>query len=309
MKSHTRSLKKNIKVVNREDGKIFSERVYGETAMKIFYGSKLGAKLTDIFLTNRILSKLYGFYNDSFLSKRKIPDFISKLKINTHEILKEKSDFQSFNDFFARKLKTKDRPIDKNTDSFISPSDGRLLVFENIKKETISYVKWSPIKLFDLFNNNKELAHRYKDGSCGILRLCPSDYHRFHFPISGKALKTHHIKGLLHSVSPYALERNIPVFCLNKRTLCDVETENYGKVLLMEVGAMFVGSIVQTYKTQSFVNKGDEKGYFKFGGSTCIFFTEKSVLKFDDDLVENSKRGLETLVKFGTKIGQLKKKK
>ena len=99
------------------------------------------------------------------------------------------------------------------------------------------------------------------------------------------------------------------MFCLNKRTVCEVETENYGNVLLMEVGAMFVGSIKQTYKNQSVIKKGDEKGYFKFGGSTCIFFTEKSVLKFDEDLVENSKRGLETLVKFGTKIGQFKEKK
>ena len=137
MMTHARSLKKTIEVVNREDGKIFHELVYGETAMKIFYGSQLGAKLTSVFLTNCFLSKLYGAYNDSSLSKRKIPNFISELNINTKEVLKNKEDFHSFNDFFARKLKSEARPIDPNEDSFISPSDGRLLVFEKIKEETV----------------------------------------------------------------------------------------------------------------------------------------------------------------------------
>jgi phosphatidylserine decarboxylase len=138
-----------------------------------------------------------------------------------------------------------------------------------------------------------------------VLRLCPSDYHRFHFPVGGKVGITKTISGLLHSVSPYALEQKIPVYCLNKRTICELESDSFGKVLIMEVGAMFVGSIVQTYRAGSTVKKGDEKGFFKFGGSTTLFFFEKNAMVFDVDLVKNTKDGFETYVKMGEGIGKL----
>ncbi len=138
---------------------------------------------------------------------------------------------------------------------------------------------------------------------CAILRLCPSDYHRFHFPTGGKIGVTKTVPGLLHSVNPYALEQKIPVYCLNKRTLSELDSYDVGKVLMMEVGALFVGTIVQTYRPTMTVAKGEEKGFFKFGGSTCILFFEKGSMKFDADLVENSRQGVETLVKMGEQIG------
>ena len=73
----------------------------------------------------------------------------------------------------------------------------------------------------------------------------------------------------------------------------------------MEIGALFVGTIVQTYRPAMQVEKGDEKGYFKFGGSTCIFFFEHGIMQFDEDLINTSKEGFETLVQVGEKIGTL----
>ena len=106
-------------------------------------------------------------------------------------------------------------------------------------------------------------------------------------------------------MNPYALEHKIPVYCLNKRTICELDSDNFGKVLLMEVGALFVGTIVQTYRPGMQVEKGDEKGFFKFGGSTCIFFFEHGIMKFDEDLIQASNEGFETLVHIGEKIGTL----
>jgi phosphatidylserine decarboxylase len=299
---------KEIIVIQRENREKFIEKIYGEDAMKIFYGTPAGAAFTSKFLTNKWISNIYGAYHDSGASKHKIEEFINKLEINVSEAEKDISEYHSFNDFFARKLYKNARPIHQEPESIIAPGDGRLLVFPKISETTIVNIKWMPIKLTDLFNKNETLTRRYANSSCGILRLCPADYHRFHFPVSGKAGITKTVPGLLHSVNPYALEQNIPVFCMNKRTLCELDSDEFGKVLLIEVGALFVGTIVQTYRPFTHVEKGDEKGYFKFGGSTCIFFFEAGMINFDKDLIENSLQGFETKVKIGEKIGLLSKR-
>ncbi|MGY3802950.1 archaetidylserine decarboxylase [Pigmentibacter ruber] len=305
LKSILGNTTKQIEVVKRGNGEKFIEKIYGEDAMKVFYGSSAGAVFTEKFLTNKWLSNIYGAYNDSGASKHKIEEFVNSMEINVSESDKDISEYNSFNDFFARKLHPRARPINRTPNGINSPGDGRLLVFPKIDETTISYLKWAPIKLLDLFNGNESLAERYKNGSCGVLRLCPADYHRFHFPVSGKAGVTKTIPGLLHSVNPYALEQKIPVYCLNKRTICELDSDQFGKVLLLEVGALFVGTIVQTYRPGMQVEKGDEKGFFKFGGSTCIFFFEHGIMNFDSDLIHSSKEGYETLVQMGEKIGTL----
>lgn len=296
---------KKIEVVDRQTGTPFVETVFGDDAMKVFYGHKVGLSITSKFLTQRWLSNIYGAYNDAAASKHKIENFISRLNVDVAECEKELSEYQSFNEFFARKLKPGARPLNKDAHGVIAPGDGRLLVFPKINDDTVSYLKWAPIKLFDLFDKNESFVERYRNGSCWVLRLCPADYHRFHFPVSGKVGMTKAIAGDLHSVSPYALEQNIPVYCMNKRTLCTLDSDEFGQVLLMEVGAMFVGSIVQTYRAGMHVSVGDEKGYFKFGGSTVIAFFEKDMIRFDDDIVRYSASGFETYVKMGERLACL----
>lgn len=298
-----KSESKKISVFSRREKNMFDEKVYGEDAMRLFYGNPTGVALTTRFLVNRWLSNIYGAYNDSGLSQHKIEEFAKMLGIDLSECEKDISEYQSFNEFFARRLKADARPLPQNDKAFASPGDGRLLVFQNIDESVLSYVKWAPIKLFDLFNKNNVLAERYTGGTCGVLRLCPADYHRFHFPADGKVGVTKTVPGVLHSVNPYALENKIPVYSQNKRTLCTLDSKQFGKILLMEVGAMFVGSIVQTYRSATEVKRGDEKGYFKFGGSTCIFFVEKGRMQFDQDLVQKSSEGIETLVHMGEQLG------
>ncbi len=293
---------KQISVVDRKKQETFIEKVYGDDVMKVFYGHPAGLAVTTRILTNRFLSNLYGAYNDSAASKHKIEDFVEALGIDITECSKDLVEYVSFNDFFARKLRQGAREVTHEEKAIASPGDGRLLVFPKIDDATVSYVKWAPIPLFELFNKNQELADKYRNGSCAILRLCPADYHRFHFPVSGKVGITKTVPGLLHSVSPYALEQGLPVYCLNKRTLCELKSNEVGSVLLMEIGALFVGSIVQTYRAGTQVQRGDEKGYFKFGGSTCVLFFEQGAIRFDEDIVRNSQNGHETLVKMGERL-------
>lgn len=296
--------KMDIEVFSREKEDIVPEVVAGEGLIRLFYGTRAGSRLTSSLFVKRWLSYFGGLYYDSPASRRKIRKFVRQLDIDLDECEKDLGDYRSFNDFFARKLRPGARPVATDKGAFISPGDGRLLVFPTVDEDTLSYVKWAPICLMDLFNKDQQLVERYRGGVCGVLRLCPSDYHRFHFPAAGTVGPTIRVKGLLHSVNPYVLSQKRPVFALNKRTLCTLDSPDFGPVLLMEVGAMGVGSIVQTVTAGTTVQAGDEKGYFKFGGSTTLFFLEKDRLKFDPDLVRNSESGIETLVRMGESIGR-----
>ena len=293
----------DIKVRTRNNQEPFDEVVAGENLMRLFYGTPAGLRLTSTLFVRKWLSYFGGLWYDLPVSKRKIKKFVKQLDIDVDEAEKDLRDYRSFNEFFARRLRPGSRPVDPNPLALVSPGDGRLTVFPAIDDTTISYVKWAPIRLIDLFNRDKDLVERYRGGSFGVLRLCPSDYHRFHFPASGLVGPTKRVKGLLHSVSPYILgQKKKPVFAMNKRTLCELQTKEFGPILLMEVGAIGVGSILQSYEAGAEVQRGAEKGYFKFGGSTTLFFLEKGRAEFDEDLVRNSAEGLETLVRMGERI-------
>jgi phosphatidylserine decarboxylase len=148
------------------------------------------------------------------------------------------------------------------------------------------------------------LAKKYKDGAMAIVRLAPADYHRFHFPASGKVSASKAINGHYFSVSPLALQRSLKIFCENYREYCILESPTFGDILISDVGATMVGSIIQTYKANSEIEKGDEKGYFAFGGSTLVLLFEKGKADFDADLTSNTKKGFETTIRMGEQIAK-----
>ena len=135
-----------------------------------------------------------------------------------------------------------------------------------------------------------------------IIRLAPADYHRYHFPASGIASASVPVKGHYFSVSPLALKGSLKILCENYREFCTLSTADYGDILITDVGATMVGSITQTYKAETEVKKGDEKGYFSFGGSTLVLLFEKDKVVFDKDLILNTKNRFETSVKMGENI-------
>ena len=137
-----------------------------------------------------------------------------------------------------------------------------------------------------------------------IVRLAPADYHRFHFPADGKISMSRKIEGYYYSVSPHAIRQNFRIFCENKREYSILSTEKFGDICIAEIGATMVGGIKQTYEPDTFVKKGDEKGYFYFGGSTVIMFLEKDRVEIDRDILENSINGIETKVFMGEGIGK-----
>jgi phosphatidylserine decarboxylase len=179
------------------------------------------------------------------------------------------------------------------------PADGRYLVYPKFDR---FFVKGQEFGL-EAFLQDPVLSRRFSDGAMVVARLCPVDYHRFHFPCSGVALKPRLINGPLYSVSPIALKRWVQILSENKRVVTEVDTEKFGTMLYVEIGATAVGTIRQTFVPNAQVEKGQEKGYFEFGGSCVVLLFEKNQIRFDEDLVQNTKNGFETLCRFGTSLG------
>lgn len=290
--------------IDRRSGEKREEVVYGRGFMEFFYGNPLGGCLTGALLSRRWLSWIYGKYNDSRFSRRKIPGFIAALDLDMNEVVGELEDFETFNDFFARHLKPEARPIAAEPDAFISPADARLHVFPAIDGDTLLPVKGAKIPV-PAFLEDAAMAERYRGGSAMIFRLCPSDYHRFHFPASGVPSKPRSLPGRYHSVSPFALEKGIDVFCKNHRVVTELVTESYGRIVMVDVAALCVGAIKSTFTAEAPVERGAAKGFFKFGGSTVVVLCEAGRLEIDEDLIANTAAGTETLVKFGERLGTL----
>lgn len=291
-----------IKYYNRKTKDYEIENVAGNRSLSLIYEKPVLKLMLPKIASRKIYSDIYGRLCDTKFSSKYVKGFISQFKINMDEYEKDASEFKSFNDFFYRKVKADARPIDMTGSHFISPCDSRLLVIENIGPNSTFNLKGFEYSLRDLIQDDS-ISSQYKNGSCLIFRLCPTDYHRFHFIDSGMVSKIRQIKGRYYSVNPIALENIKNVFGENKREYCIQNTDNFGDIIYLDVGATFVGSIIQTYKEDARAERGSERGYFKFGGSTVVVFVKEGVLKVDDDILEESRKGIETKVRMGEKIG------
>lgn len=287
-----------IRYVERDSGQIKIEKVAGERWLKWMYNNPVGEATLWSLAKRKIVSSIYGNMMNRPSSAKKIEPFVEEFGIDLD--IAQKKQFKSFNDFFTRKLKNDARPVDTNSNVVVSPADGKLLAYSNILNSDFIIKGYR----FDMcsFLNDSALAQKYLDGSMFVVRLAPNDYHRFHFPVGGKVSPLSRIDGDYYSVNPIALRKKAEIFCLNKREFVIISNLLFGDVLMAEVGATMVGSIVQTNKSDR-VMKGEEKGVFKFGGSTVVLLFEKNKIRMDSDFLNNTGMGLETTVKVGERIG------
>ena len=249
-------------------------------------------------MTRKFVSKLGGSYMDSSLSRRRIPGFITNNHIDMSDY--EDRPYVSFNDFFTRAILPDKRPFSQTATDFCSPADSRLSAFRVTEDGTFT-VKGTPYTLGDLIED-AELAKEFVHGTVLVFRLSVDDYHRYAFFDSGTvALPPRYIKGEFHTVRPIAFTHGRRVFCKNAREVTVLETENFGKAIQVEVGAMMVGKIVN--HSVNAYQRGDEKGYFEFGGSTVVLVLKKDAVQLDPCFFQNTENKLETRVYCGETIG------
>lgn len=295
----------SIRYIDRATGSLKRETVPGERWLQWLYHSPLGELALNAVVKRKLLSQWYGRKMDSPASKERIPAFVESLGIDMDEAARPMEDYATFNDFFIRGLKHDARPIDTAQDAVVSPADGKVLAFEGFEGLESFFVKGQQFSL-RRFLQDDALCERYRGGTLCIIRLAPVDYHRFHFPADGYISRSTPIDGTLYSVSPYAVRERLRIYWENKREYSVLTTKQAGDILLCEVGATMVGSIVQSYTPEADVRKGQEKGWFVFGGSTVVALFEPGKVRMDADILANTAKGLETSVRMGEKIATAK---
>lgn len=285
-----------------QDGKLVCEQIESFYILNFLYKNRMG-RLFRYFFNNRFAARLSGIYQDSRFSKKNILPFIKKHKIDTSEFLNKVSDFKSFNDFFIRKLKHDARKINFDENLLVSPADSKLFVIPEVSRETNFFVKNKKFNLKQFLKEDK-LAKEYEDGAMMLFRLAPYDYHRFHFPVDCLASKSKNINGILESVNPIVYKSGIQPLTENERQVIILKNTVFGEIIVVLIGAMFVGKIVQTYLPDKNYKKGEEVGYFEFGGSSIVILVKKDALKIKENFVKNSQEGFETEVKMGQSINE-----
>ncbi len=291
-----------IRFYNRYKQAVEEERVFGEGWLRFAYENPAGRFFVWLLARRAFFSQWYGHKMRQPASSLRVLPFISKYEIDVDEFAKSPFDYKTFNEFFYRALKPESRPIAPGENIAVFPADGRHLGFQDIQAAAGFYVKGAKFSFAELLGD-EQLAGKFAHGAMLISRLCPVDYHRFHFPVSGIPGEPRLINGWLYSVSPVALRRRLRYLIENKRVVTLVESTQFGTVAIVEVGATNVGSIQQSFVTGRPVKKGDEKGLFAFGGSCVITIFQRGKIQFDADLLASSEKHLELYAKMGDRLG------
>ncbi len=282
---------------NRTNNELISNKE--NISLVLLYKTHLGRVFLKI-LVQPWFTKLSGTIMNSKVSNIITKKLIKKYNINQDEYEKQK--FTSYNDFFIRKKKEKYLNIDKNKNHLISPADSKLTVYD-IKENSMFKIKDSYYSINELFNGDP-ISEQYKNGKILIFRLEPTDYHRYCYIDDGTKNENKYIKGIFHTVKNIALKK-YNIYKKNAREYTTLDTKNFGKVIQIEVGALIVGRIKNHHEEYQY-KKGEEKGYFEFNGSTIALIFKKNKIEIDPDIKENSKKHIETIVKYGEKIGTKK---
>jgi phosphatidylserine decarboxylase len=296
----------DIQYYNRKNKQIEIEKVYGDGFVKLLYKNPIGKLLAPLF-ANKLISIFYGWTQDTKRSGKKVPGFIKKFNINLEEYQKgsfgsEKieNSYASFNEFFIRRFHYGVREIAKEASLMPAFCEARYFGHEKINGETKIPVKGKFLSSKDLIG--EKYASLFEGGPLMIARLCPVDYHRYHYPDNGTTLDHYFIHGKYDSVNPMAIAAKEEIFIQNERRVSILETENFGKLAYIEVGAVCVGKIIQSHDENQAFKRGQEKGYFLFGGSTVVLLGEPGKWKPSMDILENTQKGIETYIQLGDQV-------
>ncbi len=325
-------------IYQRSTGCMEEEQIFGEQALHFTCNTKVGRILTNLILKRKFVSKIAAHHYKTRRSAKKIPEFLQKYHIDSSQLSKAPGEYRSFNEFFTRKL---ERPYSSDPNLLISPADSRLIVHK-IEEGAVFSVKGQLYTVVEFLSdggqtpcrNSREAASpnkvegscknmtaqqnftgqgsdplpqagealRFQNGLCLVFRLCPTDYHRFCFPDSGTWDEIIPIKGNYNTVNTFFTSSRVHATNYREKTI--LHTENFGEVAFVEVGAMLIGKIVQTAECPGHFAKGQEKGYFEYGASTIVMLLEEGRVRIDEDILAQSARGVECVVKCGEVIGR-----
>lgn len=288
-----------VKFFDRSLGKIVEEPAYAEKFLLWCYENSLGKLIMHHVFSKKIPNILYGWYKGSRFSKSQIQKDITKYKIDLSEF--QETEFRSYSEFFLRSFKADRRKFDLNKNILPAFAEGRYIGHAEVLNESLFPVKGQFLSSQQLLQND-HWAPSFVDGPLLICRLSPTDYHHFHFPVDGRIIDRYRIHGHYHSVSTHAIRNKSDIFINNERMVTIIDSPKFGKLAMIEVGALCVGKIKIKNLKNSSCTRGEYKGYFDFGASSIILMGEKDGWCPSQDILENTSHDTETLVKLGQPV-------
>ena len=283
--------------LKHRDGRLIDQPSGQDALLAALYGHALGRALLKP-LVCPWFSRAAGWLLSTRLSKVFIKPFIRSSGIDMSQF--EETEYRSYNEFFSRRIKPGMRPICTAPEVLIAPCDSKLTALP-ITREGRFTLKHTEYTVASLLKNTA-LAAKYEGGHVLIFRLTVDDYHRYCYVSDGEKDDNVRIPGVLHTVNPVANDY-YPIYKENSREYSILHSREFGDILMMEVGALMVGRIVN-HHGKAAVKRGQEKGYFQFGGSTVVLLLQANAAKIDADILENSKENIETVVRMGERIGE-----
>jgi len=242
-------------------------------------------------------------------SKKQIRNFVEKYGIDMRDFDPSDIDeYKTFEDFFTREHRQGSRPVHEQDDnsSAVCVADSRVVAYESVAETKKLWIKGSDFSMAMLLMDTY-LAREYAEAAVASFRLSPQDYHRYHAPVAGKIKAFRSIPGDYYQVDPVALQSDVDILTRNRREFLIIETEEFGDVLFVAIGATNVGSVYihdRFHEAGTEVKKGEELGYFQFGGSSIIVAFTKGTITFDKDLLEYSKKQIQVAVEVGMSLGR-----
>ncbi|KAI1371459.1 putative phosphatidylserine decarboxylase [Hypoxylon crocopeplum] len=301
------------KSLDRKTGKLMREQQPLTKKMKLLF---LFNPLTDwidtthlmrLWIHNKSIRK--GEEEATPASHNQIKTFVETYGINMEDF--EPSDiekYKTFEDFFIRAHRPGSRPIHDLDDptGAVVVADSRVVTYTSVAETKKLWIKGTDFTITNLVMDT-QLGARFADAAVASFRLSPQDYHRYHSPVTGTVKAFRSIPGDYYQVDPVALQSRVNILTSNARSYIVIDTDHSGDVLFVAIGATDVGTVRINEKFQkqgSKIKKGDEIGYFQFGGSSIIVAFQKGAIKFDQDLLDLSKQKIQVSVEVGMSLGK-----
>lgn len=217
------------------------------------------------------------------LSRAVVGLFVKVYAVDLDESVRPTGAYESFDAFFTRELLPGQRPAAANERAIVSPADGNLAALGPVERDGRMTVKGRPYSAAELLGDAREVD-RYLGGQFFIVYLSPRDYHRVHAPVAGEIRVVRSLPGDLYPVNSIGEEHVPSLFSINRRVAIPIDSEHFGRVTVVMVGAMIVGRITvtgiderdvslgdHTMRPPRKVTRGDEVGVFHLGSTAVVF--------------------------------------
>lgn len=295
-----------IEFYNSHSQTLECENVYGGGAVRFLYATRIGRWVESLIARNALFSSIYGWFQNRTFSRRKIAPFVRRMGIDLADFQIPAGGYPNFNSFFIRKFREGVRPFESSPHVLPAFAEARYLGWKSLSNTQTFPVKGRDLSARELLGDAPNAARwsaKFEGGPLLLARLCPVDYHRYHYPVAGRTVAHWDLRGHYHSVNPWALRALGAVFSENARRVAILETPEWGYLAMIEVGATGVGRIVQTHDEENPFGRGDEKGYFLFGGSTVILLGEPERWAPAPMILQHTEQKREVWLPLGTAAG------